>query len=73
MFILGGSSQASHIPVVQYLPYGSIANFGFRAPMDSTQEWIGDSDLCGIKIGPQSRPLKYTMCKVKLMHFSLKK
>ena len=26
-FILGGSSTASHIPVVQYLPYGSTANF----------------------------------------------
>ena len=25
MFILGGSSQASHIPVVQYLAYGSTA------------------------------------------------
>ena len=26
-FILGGSSQAAHIPVVQYLPYGNTANF----------------------------------------------
>ena len=26
-FILVGSSQASHILVVQYLPYGNTANF----------------------------------------------
>ena len=38
-FILGGrSSQASIIPVVQYLPYGSTANFRVRAPADSLQK-----------------------------------
>ena len=26
-FLLSGSSQASHIPVLQYLLYGSTANF----------------------------------------------
>ena len=30
-FILGGS-LASHIPVVQYLPYGSTANYRARVP-----------------------------------------
>ena len=27
MFIIGGSSKVSHIPVVLYLPYGNTANF----------------------------------------------
>ena len=58
VFIHGRSSQASHIPVVQYLTYGRTANF--RALKDSLhkrEEQDGNSDLCGIKIGPQSQPL----------------
>ena len=53
-FILSGSSHAAHIPVVQYLPYGSTANF--RALTDlllkQEEQWNGNSasDLCGIKI-----------------------
>ena len=45
--LLGGSSQASHIPVVQYLPYGDLA------PMDSLQkqkDCHDNSDLHSIKI-----------------------
>ena len=53
VFILGGSNQVSLIPVVQYLPYGSTANFLVRAPMNSLQKRIehhSNSDLRGIKI-----------------------
>ena len=37
-FILGGSRQTSHIPVVLYLPYGSTANVRIRALTDSLQK-----------------------------------
>ena len=58
MFILGGSSLASHIPVVQYLPYGSTANFFVRSLTDSLRERHSNSDLRGIiKIGQRSRLL----------------
>ena len=55
-FILSGSSQASHIPVVQYLPYGSTANFSLQ----KREEQAGNSYLRGIKmikIGPRSHAL----------------
>ena len=53
-FTLGGSSQASHIPVVQYLPYGSTATFDL---ITITRKRHGNSDLRGIKIGPRSPAL----------------
>ena len=56
--ILGGFSQASNIPMLQYLPCGSTATFLVRAPIDSLQkECHGNSDLCGIKIDPWSPAL----------------
>ena len=57
---ISGSSQASHILVVQNLP--RTVNFLVRAPTDSLQkreEYHSNSDLHGIKIikiGPWSRP-----------------
>ena len=55
--------------VVQYLPYGSTANFLVEAPMDSQkrEEQDGNSDLCGIKIikiSPPSHTL-FKKCKVQ--------
>ena len=47
MFIIGRFSQASYIPVMQYLPYDNIANF--PAPVDLLQnreERNSNSDLC---------------------------
>ena len=68
-FRLGGSSQVSHILVVQYLPYGSTANFLIRAPTISLQkrEEMEDNsnirDIKTIKIGLPSRALKNTGTK----------
>ena len=50
VFILGGSSQASHIPVVQYLPYGSAANFSPTDSLKIQKERHGNSNLRGVKI-----------------------